>query len=276
MKVFARNPRERDVLRAKHIAVVAVGSLGGAISEMSVRAGVEQITIVDDDRLSEPNLARHVLDSAYLDRYKVIGMTRRLLAINPELKITALWQKFHGLPQRPDVVVATSDSYQCSSRVNAYALHENIPAIFASVWGPAKVAEAFFMVPGKTACYECFASFRKDEPEIPDDPRRYTDQDFDITKVAGQEGLWCNVLMAAGMQFQIVLGLFGLLDCIDYEYPLWLMNISDYASGLQPLAVTFGKVQKGCPVCDESMLSQLEGCALDVSSFRPESGPAGA
>src|SRR5579872_864312 len=143
MKAFARNPRAREVLSAKHIAVVGLGSLGSAIADIAVRAGVGKITLVDPDRLAEENLARHMLDSSDLRRFKVLGMARRLLAVNPELEVTALWQKFDGLPQRPDIVVAASDSYQCSSRVNGYALHENVPAVFASVWGPAKVAEAF-------------------------------------------------------------------------------------------------------------------------------------
>ena len=82
---------------------------------------------------------------------------------------------------------------------------------------------------------------------------------IDVTKVPGQEGLWCNVLMAAGLQFQVVLGLFGLLDNIDFEQTLWLMNITDFDSPLQPLAVTFGKVRRGCAVCDSSKLSELVG-----------------
>ncbi len=60
---------------------------------------------------------------------------------------------------------------------------------------------------------------------------------IDVTKVPGQEGLWCNVLMAASL--------------------LWLMNISDFASPLQPLAVTFGKVRKAYAVCDPSKLGEL-------------------
>lgn len=224
---------------------------------MAVRAGVGALTLIDPDTFTEENLCRHVLDFSSVRQPKVVGMEKHLRAINPELHVTALRDHFDGVPIRPDLVLAASDSYQCSSRVNGYALRENVPAVFAGVWGPAKVAEALYVVPGKTPCYECFASFRKGAPEIPNDPRRYTDVNFDATKVPGQEGLWCNVLMAAAMQFQIVLGLFGLRDCIDYEHTLWLMNISDYESTLQPLAVTFGKVHKGCAVCDESELGKL-------------------
>jgi len=70
-------------------------------------------------------------------------------------------------------------------------------------------------------------------------------------------GLWSNVLIVAGIQFQVVLGLLGLRDTIDHEHTTWLMNISDYDCKLQPLAVTFARVKRGCPVCDESCLHQL-------------------
>jgi len=263
MRAFARNPREREVLSRKHIAIVGIGSLGSAIADMAVRAGTGTVTLIDPDRFAEENLARHVLDSGSLGEYKVVGMSRRLLAINSELKITALPEKFDGIPERPDVVVAATDSYQCSSRINGYSLRENVPAVFAAVWGPAKVAEVLFVIPGKTPCYECFASFRKNESEIPEDPRRYTDPDFDSTKVPGQEGLWCNVLVGAGIQFQIVLGLVGLRDCLDDEHTLWVMNISDYDSPLQPLAVTMGKVKKGCAACDAAKLGDLAGPQSD-------------
>src|SRR4029077_3797868 len=87
------------------------------------------------------------------------------------------------------------------------------------------------------------------------------DPDFDATKFPGQAGLWANILMVAGLGFQIVL---ALLDpesdraaLIDYEHTLFLFNVSKFGSPLQPLAVTFGKVKKGCAVCDESQLAAL-------------------
>src|SRR5260370_4131863 len=48
----------------------------------------------------------------------------------------------------------------------------------------------FRSLPGKTPCYHCFASFRRNAAEeLPTDPRKYTDPDFDDTKVPGRSGL---------------------------------------------------------------------------------------
>ena len=170
MKAFARNPKVREVFSARHIAVVGAGSLGSSLANMAARAGVGALTLIDPDRFSEENLARHMLDATCVGEYKVLALSQQLLAINPELKVTALPEKFDTIPQRPDVVLAATDSYQCSSRINSYVLRENVPAVFASVWGPAKVAEALLVIPGRTPCYECYASFRAAEQEIPDDP----------------------------------------------------------------------------------------------------------
>jgi hypothetical protein len=142
--------------------------------------------------------------------------------------------------------------------------HPQVPTIYCGCWGEASVGEILYVVPGKTPCYQCYASFRRNTvevPEIPSDLRKYTDPDFDSTKLPGQAGLWANILMVAGVTFQIAL---ALLDSesdraalIDHDHTLFLFNISKYDSPLQPLAVTFGRVKKGCAICDESQLSEL-------------------
>jgi len=56
----------------------------------------------------------------------------------------------------------------------------------------------------------------------------------------------------------VIPGLTGLRpDVIDLEHTLWLVNISDHDSALQPLAVTFAKVKRGCAVCDETLVASL-------------------
>ena len=56
----------------------------------------------------------------------------------------------------------------------------------------------------------------------------------------------------------------GLLDeesdrrqLIDYEHTLLLFNLGKYDGPLQPLAVTFGTIEKGCAICDPQKLAEL-------------------
>jgi hypothetical protein len=68
--------------------------------------------------------------------------------------------------------------------------------------------------------------------------------------------------MICAVTFQLVLALLDpagdrAANLIDHEHTLFLVNVSAYDSPLQPLAVTFGRVRKGCAVCDETRLAEL-------------------
>ena len=195
---------------------------------------------------------------------KVDGLKSKILEFNPQARVDAIFGKFHGFDETPDLIVARTDSFGCEAEVNSYSLRLGIPTIYCGCWGEASVGEILYVVPGKTPCYQCYAGFRSstvDIPEIPADERKYTDPDFDPTKLPGQAGLWANILMVAGLSFQIALALLDQENersaLIDHDHTLLLFNISKYSSHLQPLAVTFGKVKKGCAICDESALAEL-------------------
>ena len=262
--VFARNPKEAERLAQKHFSIIGCGSGGSALADMAARSGIGRFTLVDPDVLALENVGRHMLSRGDVGKPKVEGLKSKILALNPRAQVNAIFSRFHDLEEKPDLIVAGTDSFACAAAVNSYALRAEIPAVYCGCWGEASVGEILYVLPGKTPCYQCYAGFRQstvEVPEIPADPRKYTDPDFDSTKVPGQAGLWANILMIAGLGFQIAL---ALLDpesdraaLIDYERTLLLFNVSKYDSPLQPLAVTFGKVSKGCAICDESKLADL-------------------
>jgi molybdopterin/thiamine biosynthesis adenylyltransferase len=270
--IFARNPDERQALSDKHIAIVGCGSVGGGVAEIAARTGVGATTLIDPDTLSAENIGRHVLTTHDIGRPKVDALASHLLAINPELAITAEYGAFSGdLAPTPDLLISAVDSFQCESLINIYALDAKVPAIYAGVWGAASVGELYYVIPGKTPCYHCFASFRKTAAqELATDPRKYTDPNFDDTKVPGQPGLWAQILVVSGLCFQLGLGLLGLRpQLIDEQHTLWLFNMTDFASPLQPLAVTFGKTaRRSCAVCDPSRLGDLEEAVRGVGDER--------
>ena len=259
--IFARNPDERQALSEKRIAIVGCGSVGGAVADIAVRTGLGAVTLIDPDTLSAENIGRHVLTTRDIGQPKVDALAAHLLAINPELAITRVCGEFSGdLAPTPDLIISAVDSFQCESLINIYALGAKVPAIYVGVWGAASVGELYYVIPGKTPCYHCFASFRKTvAQELPTDPRKYTDPNFDDTKVPGQPGLWAQILVVSGLCFQLGLGLLGLRpQLIDELHTLWLFNMTDFASPLQPLAVTFGKTaRRSCAVCDPSRLVDL-------------------
>jgi len=258
--VFARNPKEAERLSHKHLAIVGCGSGGSALASMAARSGVGRFTLVDPDALALENVGRHMLSRADVGKPKVLGLKRMIEEINPVAEVEAVCGKFEDLARKPDLVIAATDSFACESAINDYSLRENVPAVYGGCWGEASVGEILYVVPGKTPCYECYAGFRKHVHILPD-ARKYTDPDFDSTKVPGQAGLWANILVITGVMFQVALGLLDpeneRAQLIDCEHTLFLVNVSGFGSNLQQLAVTFGKVKKGCAICDESKLAEL-------------------
>lgn len=271
--VFARNPKEAQRLSQKRLAIIGCGSGGSALADMAARSGFGSFTLVDPEALAPENVGRHILHRDAVGVSKARAIKGTIEGINPSARVEALEAKFTDLAVKPDLLVVATDSFACESLVNEYSLREGVPAVYGGCWGEASVGEILYVVPGKTPCYECYAGFRRQAAEIPPDARKYTDPEFDATKLPGQAGLWANILVITGVMFQVVLGLVDpesdRRQLIDFEHTLFLVNVSKYDARLQPLSVTFGKVKKGCAVCDESRLSELgSGLSIAVAESR--------
>ncbi len=78
-----------EKLRAKNVLVIGLGGVGAICAEMMVRAGIGKITIVDNDRVDASNINRQIqaLHST-VDMAKAQVLSKRLLDINPDLKLT--------------------------------------------------------------------------------------------------------------------------------------------------------------------------------------------
>ena len=273
--IFARNPVERALLAHAELKIVGAGSVGSAIAVMAARAGVSRFTLVDDDQLRAENIARHTCDLSSLGQRKVDAVADLIRRINPEAEVIAIGADFRALEREAlmsstgeearIVLIAATDSFECQSLVNLLALETGLPALFVGCWGEAAVGEILCVIPGQTACFECYAGFRRATTVLPiDDPRRYTDLDFDPTKVPGQAGLWPNILIICGFAFQALLALVAneREETIDFDHSLWLVNVSDFDSPLPVWSVTPARIKRGCPVCDESRLSELSAEAV--------------
>jgi hypothetical protein len=228
---------------------------------MAARSGIGRFTLVDPEILSPENVGRHTLSRADLGKAKVEGVRAAIERVNVAARVNTVLGRFEDLDGAPDLIIAATDSFTADSLINDYALRNELPAVYGGCWGEASVGEILYVVPGRTPCYECFATFRRGQAGIPADARKYTDPEFDATRLPGQAGLWANILVITGIMFQVVL---ALLDpesdrnaLIDHDHTLFLVNVSSYSARMQPLAVTFGRVGKGCAVCDPSKLEQL-------------------
>ena len=78
-------------IRQSHVAVVGVGGVGSWAAEALARCGLEAITLIDLDHVSESNINRqiHALD-ATLGQAKVNAMRERIQSFNPACQVSCI------------------------------------------------------------------------------------------------------------------------------------------------------------------------------------------
>lgn len=75
-------------LQSCHVLVVGLGGVGGMLSEMLCRAGIGEMTLVDNDVIHPSNLNRQVIAlQSTLGQSKVQTLAKRLQDINPDIKL---------------------------------------------------------------------------------------------------------------------------------------------------------------------------------------------
>ena len=89
------------VLARSRVAVFGVGGVGGYVCEALARSGVGAFDLIDNDTVALSNLNRQII--ATLDTVgmpKVEAMKRRMLSVNPEVKVNA--RQCFFLPENAD------------------------------------------------------------------------------------------------------------------------------------------------------------------------------
>ncbi len=163
-------PARQRQLASASILVIGVGGLGSVVADLLARAGVGQLTLVDDDVVEHANLARqslYVVDD--VGHPKVDIARERLRAAMPTVRIDAIMASVDGsgdaaaLMQShlPDLVVCAADRPPVAIKtwIESAAVEAGVPVMHGGHRPPYVYAGPFF-VPGMSPCYECFSSAR--------------------------------------------------------------------------------------------------------------------
>ena len=125
-----------NMLKGKHVAVFGIGGVGGSVVEALVRAGISNITIIDNDTVSLTNLNRQLIatyDSIGKDKVDV--MKDRVLSINKDCNV--ITHKCFFLPENSssfdfskyDYVVDAVDTVSAKIEIIRKAKEANINVI---------------------------------------------------------------------------------------------------------------------------------------------------
>ena len=80
-----------EKLKTKKVAVFGIGGVGSFVVEGLARAGIENFILVDNDTISVTNINRQIHSNHNtVGKYKVDEMTKRILDINPNIKVESL------------------------------------------------------------------------------------------------------------------------------------------------------------------------------------------
>ncbi len=80
-----------NLLRSKHVLIAGMGGVGAMAAEQICRAGIGKITIIDGDTVHSSNRNRQLPALKSTEGIaKTEVMAKRLLDINPELKLTVI------------------------------------------------------------------------------------------------------------------------------------------------------------------------------------------
>lgn len=126
-----------EELSRSHVLIVGLGGVGAYAAEQICRAGIGSLTLIDADTVNESNLNRQLpaLHST-LGQPKAEVVARRLLDINPELKLTVIQEFLRDerteeiLSAAPyDFVVDAIDSLSPKVFLLYHAFRKELPVV---------------------------------------------------------------------------------------------------------------------------------------------------
>lgn len=135
-----------EELARSHVLIVGLGGVGAYAAEQICRAGIGSLTLVDADTVNESNLNRQLpaLHST-LGQPKAEVVARRLLDINPELKLTVIHEFLRDERTEEilsvasyDFVVDAIDSLSPKTFLLYHAFRREIPVV-SSMGAGAKI-----------------------------------------------------------------------------------------------------------------------------------------
>ena len=85
------------LLQSKRVILFGIGGVGSWCAECLIRTGLTHLTIVDGDSVQPSNLNRQLpATQATLGQPKVEALKERLLTINPEAEIEAVFENYYA------------------------------------------------------------------------------------------------------------------------------------------------------------------------------------
>lgn len=164
-------------LAHKNVAVVGCGSMGSKIAVALAATGVANFGLIDYDIVEPSNSVRHEVGTDQFGSLKVAALADRIINVNPFAherwkgmllpigRMNTLEAKLmlHELLSSADLIVDTTGVHGVSHYINDICDHLGIPSLYASVTDGAWGGEIVRVIPGETACWNCWVNQYHDD-----------------------------------------------------------------------------------------------------------------
>lgn len=161
-------------LQRAHVAVVGIGSIGGAAVQALAQFGVGGISLIDPDRFLWHNMVRHVLGRDAVGRYKVDAMRAELSKRWQDtdthahrLDVVEDAHLMRSLFAEVDLILCAADGIAPRRVVSHLARRASKPAILACVLDDGAIGEVIRLRPGpRHGCLLCLRASLRDRGAI--------------------------------------------------------------------------------------------------------------
>lgn len=132
--------RTGAVSQRRRVVIIGCGALGGRIAEQLALAGIDELVLVDDDKLSHDNIYRHVLGRSSVDKHKVDALKQELESKRSGLDVQVFAGTAEQWLQNPeqragcDTIVLATGQLALERTITRRAFDEDWPQLLVSTW----------------------------------------------------------------------------------------------------------------------------------------------
>lgn len=199
-----------EILAGQTVAVIGLGSGGGFVAESLAMSGVGGFILIDDDRLENTNVVRHVGDLRDVGQPKVEVVANLIHARNPNARVTTIQGRMEDhleVLEQADLAVIGVDGERVKFVINEACLALGLTAIYAGVYERGEGGDVVVIDPQNAAspCYACWADDLRDGIVDPGG----AELDYGMIGPDGtleaEPGLWLHVVRVASTQADLAL-----------------------------------------------------------------------
>jgi|TARA_Y100001001_G_scaffold47281_1_gene42876 molybdopterin/thiamine biosynthesis adenylyltransferase len=159
------DPSISSVIASKKVAIIGCGSVGASVARILVQSGVNNLILVDPERLGWENIGRHELGAQYVGNCKAGALEKHLRRNFPHVKyIHTVNKDFVGaiaedsqLFEGCDLIISATADWNSESALNDMQIEGEIhcPIIYSWLEEKAAAAHALVIFKENRGCFAC-------------------------------------------------------------------------------------------------------------------------